>query len=288
VPVTGTNTDGPEWGEQPFTNMFSSDYGSVDPTYPASTLEGTVMKQLGVTKAATYGYGIAPDSARAVAYDTISMQRAGIAVPVKNASVPFGSVNFTSDSLVAKQSNVNGLFPNLDASSNYALATAYKQAGVQLKAAVFPVGLDLSIVKSPVWANVKGDYFMSLFHPFAIPDAGTKQMQAALEKYAGFTKSQFPNWAEYESWLGADLMIEGIKRAGPSPERADVIKALRRIKSYNGNGILPVTINYSTTFGHQVPQCVWLFKAEKSGFVLVQKNDICGTTIPRTSTASAG
>jgi hypothetical protein len=150
------------------------------------------------------------------------------------------------------------------------------------------VGYSQSIIHTPVWSNVQGDYFMALFRPFALPNAGTQQMQAALEKYAHFTSSQFPTFAEYESWLGADLMIKGIQGAGANPTHAGVIHALRSIKAYNGNGILPVTINYSTIFGHSAPQCVWLLKAEKNGYALVQKNDVCGQVIPGTHTASAG
>ena len=286
VPVTGTNTDGPEWGQQPFTNMFSSDFGSVDPTYPASTLQGRVVKELGGTIASTYGYGISPDSTRAVQFDTISMKDVGISVPVQDSSVPLGSVAFTSAALIAKQNHVNALFPNLQASSNYALATAYKQAGINLKAAVFPVGLQQSVINSPAWPEVQGDYFMSLFHPFTIPDSGTQQMQSALEKYTGFAKSDlFPTFGNYEGWLGADLLIKGIANAGPNPTRSGVITALRSIKAYNANGVLPITINYSTVFGHLSPQCVWLFKTEKTGFSLVQKSDVCGTKIPGTSTA---
>ena len=37
VPVTGSYDDGPEWGTQPYTNMFASDEGSVDPKYPVNT-----------------------------------------------------------------------------------------------------------------------------------------------------------------------------------------------------------------------------------------------------------
>jgi len=286
VPVTGTNTDGPEWGEQPFTNMFSSDFGSLDPDYPASTLQGQLVKKLGGTIAATYGYGISPDSTRAVQFDTISMKDVGIAVPVQDATVPLGSVDFTSAALIAKENNVNALFPNLEASSDYALATAYKQAGVKLRAAVFPVGLQQSLIGSPAWSEVQGDYFTSLFHPFTIPDAGTEQMQAALEKYTGFAKADlFPTFGDYEGWLGADLLIKGIDGAGSDPTRAGVITALRSIRAYNGNGILPITLNFSTDFGHLSPQCVWIFKAEKTGFSLIQQNDVCGYEIPGTNTS---
>lgn len=40
VPVTGSYSDGPEWGQQPYTNMFAADNGSVDPKYPVNTQLG--------------------------------------------------------------------------------------------------------------------------------------------------------------------------------------------------------------------------------------------------------
>ena len=60
VPVTGSYTDGPEWGEQPYTNMFSSDLGSVNPSYPVNALEGKILKQFGGTIVGSYGYSISP------------------------------------------------------------------------------------------------------------------------------------------------------------------------------------------------------------------------------------
>ena len=77
-------------------------------------------------------------------------------------------------------------------------------------------------------------------------------------KYADFSKSEFPSYAQDLSWLGCDLMIQGLQRAGQDPSRASLVKALRGIKAYNGNGLLPITINYSTVFGHDLPQCAWV------------------------------
>ena len=63
-------------------------------------------------------------------------------------------------------------------------------------------------------------------------------------------------------------MIKGLQMAGPTASHANVIKALRSIKSYNGNGLLPESINYSNDFGKDLPKsCGWYMKAEKSGFV---------------------
>jgi branched-chain amino acid transport system substrate-binding protein len=127
---------------------------------------------------------------------------------------------------------------------------------------------------------------MALFRPFSLPNAGTVQMGSAMQKYAHFTKNQFPTFSQYEAWLGADLMIKGIQLSGSDPTSAKVIKNLRSIKSYNGNGLLPMPINYSTVFGHDIAECVWIMKAEKSGFTPISAQTTCGVDVPGTSTAS--
>jgi branched-chain amino acid transport system substrate-binding protein len=286
VPVTGFYGDGPEWGEQPYTNMFASDHGSVDPKYPVNTLLGTFLKQHGGIVLASYGYSISPQSAAAARGNADSFQLAGGKVGVLNTTVPLGSVAFTTDALVAKQAGVNALVPSLDNNSNFALAQALTQAGVKLRSVLFATGYEPDVITSPVWKSLQGDYFLSAFRPFSLPDAGTEQMQAAMEKYAHFTKTQFPAFGEYESWLGADLMIRGIQMAGSDPTSAAVIKDLRSIKAYNGNGLLPITIDYSTIFGHDAPDCTWILQAQKSGFVPVSPTAICGHDVAGTSTLS--
>jgi branched-chain amino acid transport system substrate-binding protein len=287
IPVTGTNSDGPEWGTQPYTNMFSSDFGSLDPKYPVNTVYGKILKVLGAKRLAAYGYGISPDSARHVFSVAQSFQRVGGSAPVQDASIPFGGVDFTSAALAAKSKDITAVWPNLLNASNYALAQALQQAGVKVKVAVFPTGFEDDIIGSPVWSTVQGDYFVDIWHPFNFPNAGTRTMQAALIKYAHWTKSDFPSFGQGEAWLGADLMIKGIQLAGSNPTPAKVIKSLRSVKAYNANGILPITINYSTIFGHDTPICFWLFKAAPKGFVPFSPNSVCGTDIPGTSTASA-
>ena len=144
-----------------------------------------------------------------------------------DTTVPFGSVAFTSDALIAKQKGVNTMVPAMDANSNYALAEALKQAGVKLKATLYATGYEQDVINSPAWSSLQGAYFFSPFRPWPLANAGTQQMQAAMEKYAHFTKSQFPNFGQYEAWAGADLMIKGLELAGPNPTRASVITHLR-------------------------------------------------------------
>lgn len=282
MPVTGNSSDGPEWGEQPYTNMFDAFRGSENPATPVNSIYGSFLKAHGGTIIGTYGYGVSPLSEEEAVGAAESFQRAGGKIGVEDTSVPFGSVDFASAALIAKQDHVNAILPTMDGASNVALLTALQQAGVKLKAALFSVGYEPSVVHSPAWSSLQGSYFLSLARPFSLPNTATEAMAAALTKYAGFTKSEFPDFGQDLSWLSCDLMIEGLQRAGQNPTRAGVIKALRGIKSYNGDGLLPVTINYSTVFGHDLPQCAWVLRAEKSGFVPISSKPLCGTDYPGT------
>ncbi len=288
IPVTGSYSDGPEWGEQPYTNMFAADVGSLNPKYPVTTLAGNFLKEHGATNLGSYGYGISPSSSRAAIQSADSFKHVGGKVGVLNTSVPFGSVDFGPDALVAKNGRINALVPEMDNNSNFALAEALKQAGVKLKVGLFATGYQPNVINSPAWSALQGDYFYALFRPWSLPDAGTRTMQAAMEKYDGYSKTDFPSFSEYEAWLGADLMIKGLQLAGPNPTHAGVIHALRGVTSYNGNGLLPQSWDYATAFGHDsAKSCAWMMRAGKSGFTAVSSQPFCGTDIPGTSTANA-
>jgi branched-chain amino acid transport system substrate-binding protein len=278
VPVTGGSVDGPEWGEQPYTNMFAADTGSVDPAEPASTLPGKFLKEHGGTILGAYGYPLGGTSKVGAVNASKSFEHAGGTTGVLDTTVPLSSVDFTGDAIEAKQKQVNAVYPDMGNESNNALVTAFKQEGVNTKVILLPTGYQQSAVSSPAWQSLQGTYFASMFRPFSAPDAGTQAMDAAMEKYAHFTKNQFPTFAEYEAWVGADLMIQGLKMSGSNPTRANVIKDLRSITSYDADGIDPTPIDYSTVFGHFAsPDCRWYLQAESSGFKLVSPTPECGT-----------
>ena len=135
-----------------------------------------------------------------------------------DTSIPFGSVDMTTAALVAKQKGCNAFYAGLDDNSNFALATALKQDGVKPKVVVFPTGYEPSVVGSPAWTACRAATSTPTFRPFQLPDAGTQQMKSALEKYEHFTSSEFPNFSQYESWLGADLMIKGTGAGRQEPD----------------------------------------------------------------------
>ena len=44
IPVTGDDSDGPEWGQPGYTNMFAAVYGSLNPSYPVNTVYGQLLE----------------------------------------------------------------------------------------------------------------------------------------------------------------------------------------------------------------------------------------------------
>jgi branched-chain amino acid transport system substrate-binding protein len=286
VPVTGSSLDGPEWGQQPNTNMFASDTGSVDPKYPANTAIGAFLKAHGGTTIGTYGISISPSSISSAIATGISFTHAGGKAGVLDTSVVFGSVDFTSAALTARSKKVDAVFAGMGNNQNFALATAFKQAGIKLKAVVFPTGYEADVIHTPAWQSLQGMYFSAQFRPTVLPNAGTRHLVSALHKYQHRKPANFPTYVVDEAWVGADLMIKGLQLAGHSPSRASIIKALRGIKSYNANGLLPESIDYSTIFGHNLPkQCAWYLQARKNGFVPLSAQPVCGTYIAGTATA---
>lgn len=288
IPVTGGSFDGPEWGQQPNTNMFASDTGSLDPNYPANTGVGAFMKKFGGTAAAAVGYGISPSSSQSAKNFVAAAQHAGLKNSYINTSIPFGGVDFTAAALAIKNSHADTVYGSMDNNSNFALMQAVKNTNANVKIFTFPTGLQPDVVNSPSWPGIQGAYFSTTFTPTQLNTPATKAFQDALQKYQGVATSDFPSFDVYESWLGADLMIKGLELAGKNPTRSGIITMLRGLKNYNGGGLLPTPTDYSTVFGHDKPQtCTYVLKAEAKGFVMASDTPICGTDIPGTG-KSAG
>ena len=66
-----------------------------------------------------------------------------------------------------------------------------------------------------------------------------REYQTLLKKYAPGAEI---NYTSFEQFLGAKVLVEALRRAGPAPSRAKVIKALESLHSYDLGGI---TLGYS-------------------------------------------
>lgn len=68
-----------------------------------------------------------------------------------------------------------------------------------------------------------------------------REYQALLKKYAPDAEVTYTS---FEQFLGAKVLVEALRRAGPAPTRAKVVKALESMQSYDLGGI---TLGYSPT-----------------------------------------
>lgn len=66
-----------------------------------------------------------------------------------------------------------------------------------------------------------------------------REYQAALKKYA---PTELINYTSFEEFVGAKVLVEALRRAGPNPTRAKVVKALESMDQFDTGGI---TISYS-------------------------------------------
>jgi branched-chain amino acid transport system substrate-binding protein len=278
VPVTGSGTTGPEWGEQPNTNMFST--APVDPHYPANTAIVKFFKRLGAAKIASFGFGISPSATASAKGVAAAAGHIGLTSCYLVTSVPFGAVSFTDFALAMKHKGCTALYTTLDTQANLALVQAAKRVGVAVKVAVSADGYGQTLLDTAAANDAgQGTYFQTVGVPVEDHTKGTKAFQGALAKYAHFTG--VPNVGQYEGWTGAALMIKGLEMAGKDPTRPAFIAKLRKVTRYTAGGVIP-SVNL-TSFGKDPRnECVYFVKLSGSHFVPVPTNGrpVCGTTIP--------
>jgi branched-chain amino acid transport system substrate-binding protein len=276
IPVTGASSDGPEWTEPANSNMFASD---ADPITEDKAFSGLtkLFELAGGPKAsiAALGYSISPLSSQAATNAVTAAKDGGLQAPYLNNTIGFGSTSFTSQALAIKQSGANVVVPQLDSNSNFALVQDLKQAGAKVTP-VLATGLGPSAISSPAWTDLQGSVFYQTWVPTQLHTAATTLFQDALEKYEHIPTSDFPDWAVYEGWLGADLMIKGLEMDGPNPTRAGVIAKLHTLTDYTGGGLLGAPIDYATVQTKAQTDCLYALKAEKTGFVPMDTKPLCG------------
>jgi ABC-type branched-subunit amino acid transport system substrate-binding protein len=285
VPVTGYGIDGPEWLEQPNTNMFDvipADYTPLGGYIYDSTVAAQFFKDFGATKVGVLGYGISPSATEASEEAVYVDKLEGIGDCDLDLSTPFGGVNFTSTVLKLKSDGCNGYETVFEDGSDIAVGQAVKNAGLSMKVQLMSEGYDNNVLDSATArAAIQGDYFGTLIN-FSTPNAATKTMLSALKTYDnGFTG--IPDLGLYSGYLSADLMIYGLQHAGSNPTQASFIKNLRQVDDYTAGGLLPS----ATTFEHfgtaamlSTSSCEYFVQLKGTKFVVVNGGKpICGKIV---------
>jgi ABC-type branched-subunit amino acid transport system substrate-binding protein len=78
-------------------------------------------------------------------------------------------------------------------------------------------------------------------YPFGANKPVVREYQLLMQKYGA---GQAVSYTSFEEFLGAKVLVEGLRRAGPLPTRARLVKALEGMDNYDLGG---TRVNYSQT-----------------------------------------
>ena len=76
-------------------------------------------------------------------------------------------------------------------------------------------------------------------YPFMANIPVVREYQELLKKHA---PKELINYTSFEEFVGAKVLVEALRRAGPNPTRAKVVKALESMNSFDTGGVV---VNYS-------------------------------------------
>ncbi len=283
VPVTGAAIDGPEWGEQPNTNMFSVTPPSPTPingVYYSYTDTAKFLKAIGVTKLAGAVYNI-QSAIQSMSSLFQTGQSVGIQNCYENTTVPFGAVDFTATALSIKSAGCDGVIGVSLLATDIALSSAVKAAGIKAKQ-LYYTAYDQNLLDQASSLHAMQGAYTTTVADFGQPNPAAKKMLTELKKYTAFPGG-IPSLNIVYGYASADLMIKGLQLAGKNPTRRAFITKLRKVGSYDAGGLFPspVTFQHFGTAG-MFPRtaCELIVQVKGNGFVPYNHNKpVCGNRV---------
>ena len=254
IPVVGAPVDGPEWGEQPNTNMFAIG-STLSATTPINgyfytyTSTGAVLKALHITKLAQVVFNV-PSAIDAAS--SIFAQANGYGVSdCLDALLPSsGDLNPTV--LQMKNLGCNGVEVLSVLSTCITLANDLKQADLKIKL-VCASSYDQSLLDQPSALAAMQDTYTGtpIFNVVGndLPPA-VKLFLSRLKKYTNFAGGIPGQNVDY-TYMSADAMIKGLELAGPNPTRKAFISDMRKVSNYTVEGLVttPMIFTHFGTLG---------------------------------------
>jgi branched-chain amino acid transport system substrate-binding protein len=231
VPVVGFPEDGPEW--LTLKNMFSV-IGPLDGTKVTTTI-GEMFKKTGATTVGTLGYGVSPQSALATKATAVSAKEAGLKAPYVNTAFQFGGTNVQPVALGMKAAGVDGVTTATDQNTALALAQALKQVGAPAKTFLLAQGYGGDTINAGPDAvkAAEGAYFTTSFLPVESNTDATKRF---VDAYTAVGVKQ-ATYSIYNGYVSVLLLAKALKETSSSPSKADIIKALEGITSFDADGL---------------------------------------------------
>jgi ABC-type branched-subunit amino acid transport system substrate-binding protein len=279
VPVIGAGEDGPEWLTAK--NMFSV-FGALHTTDVADT-QGKFFKMMGGTTLAALGYSVSPISSEQAKAAAEGSKAVGLKLGYLNAQFPFGSTNVGPAALAIKKAGVDTFASYTDPNTSFALISALRQNGVNLKVAMLPTGYggDLTQAGPGALNAAQNVYFLLGYEPVEMQTPATKQFVADLA--TGGTTGE-PTYAMYNGYASVALLVRALKAAGASATSSSIITGLSNIHDFDALGLWgghKLDINDRQNIVTGVDNCIWMTKLVGNKFQVVNGADpICGKKLP--------
>jgi branched-chain amino acid transport system substrate-binding protein len=285
IPVTGLSLDGPEWSEQPNTNLFSTT-GNSAPNGPAYG-DGGFYKAIGATKISYVESNVSAAITQGNSvYDSI--KRDGLQACDKTI-VPIGSVNFTAFALSFKADGCNAAECACVLSSSLAMATALHQAGLNKVKVIFAAGPTQDIYQNAQdKAAAANAYFPGIVSSPTYTNAASLAFLAQLKKYDPGYTGGLPDLGESDGWPVANLMYEGLQQAGKDPTHKSFIDGLRKVTDWTDSGLATGPISFVHFGQNPTTQCFSYVQFVNDKYVPFPKDgkSFCGSALPGTNTGS--
>jgi len=199
---------------------------------------------------------------------------------------PQGAHDATSTALRVKQSGADAAYMSMYVDGVVSIAQALSQQGVPLKGVVGAGVIDPAViakVAGPLEGMIGTTYGTI---PVGVPGHPAMRTFVNGMKAAGLNPySATPPIA----YAAADLMIEGLKRAGKCLTRASFVDNLRKVTSFDAHGLIPQKVSFQpgvTPMGSP-NNCSWYIQI-KNGVPVPDKAPTCGKLVNTTTMAVVG
>jgi ABC-type branched-subunit amino acid transport system substrate-binding protein len=266
VPTFGW-TINPEWqgtAEEPKANLFgqAGSYlclGCEQPTIP------WVAQQAGREKIGLLGYAVPQSSQCVEGWDTSFTtygEEAGAEVVFKDASLSYGTTDFSVQVSKMKDAGVDMVVTCIDTNGVVNVAKELKKQGVDA-IQYLPNAYDQELLDE-FGDLFEGSYAYTSFVPLEVEDEpeGMTQYREWMEKTGGTVAEN-----SLVGWLNAALFVEGLRQAGPDFSRQKVIDAINSETNWTADGLLS-GVDWTTSHTTRADEnCTATLKIEDSTFV---------------------
>jgi branched-chain amino acid transport system substrate-binding protein len=141
-----------------------------------------------------------------------------------------------------------------------------------MKAELMATGYGQQLLDQPVAKQLGPEIiFTQGWAPVEAKTKATKQLQADLKKYAGYTG--VPDFGIYTGYIDCDLAILGMKQQGKNLRRSTYAAGLRKLGHFNAGGGLGCGDTDVSVAGYGKPGatiCTWAMQVKNGKFVVLK------------------